>query len=196
MCLPQQTRELSINPITNIAIFSLRRSLKVIETQCGVNLGGGGADAWRCAGIVEVGLEARISVAEMQAERFMILGRPTEFFPILSSNIDGVIDVVACTRRMVKVWAKGCGFCPEAECQDHATCWWAWPDAGLPERCTTATCADCRRRIKHAPKTCSRPTLHQPNSHGCWHDEASIAVHRTSDCTHRLPVPPALLFHC
>lgn len=51
MCLPQQTRELSITLITNIAIFSLRPGLKVAEIQCGVTLGGGGADAWRCAGM-------------------------------------------------------------------------------------------------------------------------------------------------
>lgn len=115
------------------------------------------------------------------------------FFSILSCNIDGVADGIACARRMVKVWAEGYGLCPEAECQDHATRWWTWPDAGLPERCTTATCADCRCRIKHAQTTCSPPTLHQPDSHGCWHDEASIAIHCTTDRTHRLRVPPALL---
>lgn len=48
----------------------------------------------------------------------MILEMPTVFFPILSCNIDGVTDRVACTRRMVKVWAEGDGLCPEAECQE------------------------------------------------------------------------------
>lgn len=58
MCLPRQTRELSINAITNVTIFSLRPDLKLAEVQCGVNLGGGGADAWRSARIVEAGSEA------------------------------------------------------------------------------------------------------------------------------------------
>lgn len=47
----------------------------------------------------------------------MIFAMSSVFLPILSCNKDGVTDGVACARRMVKVWAEGCGLCPEAECQ-------------------------------------------------------------------------------
>lgn len=67
ICLPQQTRDLSITLTFKIARSCRQLSLKVTDIRCGVDLGGGGASGVELAS-VKVGSEARHELCSNAAD--------------------------------------------------------------------------------------------------------------------------------
>lgn len=139
-------------------------------TGCGVNLLGGGADVCASGAVLEWPLQKRArdhgtntEAVQPQAERLVIVARACVLFPPQDTIVQLGQSSRRCRLRSSDghgLGKKGCGVCPEAERQDHATRWWTWPDARLwpaSRVAPPATCADCRRRIKHARKSMLPP---------------------------------------